>query len=157
MITETYPRVKELFGVELKILPIEIMTRSRTMAGQFTHKRNGTPVRYKFSLYHLERVDFEEFYREVVLHEVTHYLQVVLFGYTGHDVQFLTLDRAIGGTGKAHHDFGCGWHYKCPGCGKVSKVTTKRKNNMFRRGMMNYRCGRCHASLDKVVFVKDDD
>jgi hypothetical protein len=100
MITQLAARVH----LDLPTIPIRIVDGgSMTAGGGFVHSGR-TPMHFVFCRSHMDHVG----YRNTVIHEFAHLLQLVAHGYTDHDPLFLEYYHDLGGVGDIYHDYGGG-------------------------------------------------
>ena len=78
---------------EVPEIPIDINPRFQTTLGQFSHSIiGGTPIKIQFSGSLIKNCSAESVFK-VLYHELAHYIQLLIFGYTDHDRLFFeTLD-----------------------------------------------------------------
>lgn len=147
---ELTPLAREKMGIEVPRIPIK-MTTARARAGCFIHDEDNNGTEYRFSSWAAEH---EPDFKQNVIHEFAHHVQLVKYGYTNHDYLFRNIMSILGGSRKIHHNYHCGAKLECLKCGYSCPITVQ-KAKRIRPRLHAYYCNECKSHSLKIVM--DDE
>lgn len=143
-------------------LAIVFNSRLKTCAGKFKWWKSEERSVIELNPKYLKQFGFEHV-RKTFLHELAHFIQYSIYGYTNHDEMFKKICANLGGhmndyvAGKKYQEFVCNeyiksenkWHYECL-CGRNDFKTKRRLNKKTLLGSCS-KCGQRVIDFERQI------
>ena len=151
IIKRLIPLAKEHFGIDVPVIPIK-MTNAMCAAGLFVHV-NKVGKEYRFSNHHATHEP--DFFKDTVVHEFTHHLQLLKDGHSDHGPHFMAYNAILGGAVTKCHNYTLGATIICSECANVHELSKRKLHNMLKKGFEHYICSKCKLPLNGSRYEGD--
>ena len=142
-------------------IPVTFSNRMTRSAGVYKYSTQfGKIINHEVSFSNpiIRDNDLIAFLNDTVIHEVAHYVDMLIFGSTGHNTRFYSVMSKLGHTNpKRCHSFkttsnrSVQFKYECNSCGRIIEFSKTRHNKVLRGIKYTHNCGNHYSGFMKFV------